>query len=50
VYYSVGFLIFLVVLWFTVESKRFKGPPVGDEIAKRQAAIAAQEKALGAGR
>jgi amino acid transporter len=49
VYYSVGFMILLAVLWFTVENKRFKGPPVGEEIAKRQAAIAAQEKALGAG-
>ena len=45
-YYSIGFLIFLGVLWVGLENKRFKGPPVGDEIAKRQAAIAAQEKAL----
>jgi amino acid transporter len=45
-YYTIGFLIFLGVLWFGLESKRFKGPPVGDEITKRQASIAAQEKAL----
>jgi hypothetical protein len=45
-YYSIGFLLFLAALWFGLESKRFKGPPVGDEITKRQASIAAQEKAL----
>ena len=45
-YYSLGFAIFLGVLWFVSENKRFKGPPMGAEIAKRQASIAAQEKAL----
>jgi amino acid transporter len=49
VYYSVGFMIFLAVIWFAIENKRFKGPPIGDEIVKRQAVIAAQEKALSAG-
>ncbi len=48
IYYSLGFMIFLVILWFGIENRRFKGPPIGDEIAKRQAAIAAQEKALAA--
>jgi amino acid transporter len=46
-YYSVGYLIFLAVMWFGFESRRFKGPPVGDEIKRRQAEIAAQERALG---
>ncbi len=45
-------LIFLAVAlalgWFLSERKRFAGPPIGDEIKKRQAAIAAQEKALAA--
>lgn len=45
-------LIFLAVAlalgWFLSENKRFKGPPIGAEIAKRQAVIAAQEKALAA--
>jgi amino acid transporter len=45
-YYSIGFLVFLAVLWFGLENKRFQGPPVGEEISKRQALIAAQEKAL----
>ena len=45
-YYSMGFAIVLAVLWFASENKRFKGPPMGAEIAKRQAAIAAAEKAL----
>jgi amino acid transporter len=46
-YYSLGFVIFLAVIWLLVENRRFKGPPMGDEIKRRQAAIAAQEKALG---
>ncbi|CAN0324219.1 unnamed protein product, partial [Phaeothamnion confervicola] len=45
-------LIFLAVAlalgWFLSENKRFKGPPIGGDIAKRQAIIAAQEKALAA--
>ncbi|HEY4994689.1 MAG TPA: amino acid permease, partial [Aestuariivirga sp.] len=44
--YAVGTIVLLVVLWFGFERKRFKGPPIGDEIAKRQAIIAAKEKAL----
>lgn len=47
-YYTGGLIVFLGVLWFAVEKKRFKGPPMGEEIARRQAAIAAQEKALDA--
>ena len=45
-YYSLGFVIILAVLWLVSENKRFKGPPMGAEIGKRQASIAAQEKAL----
>ncbi len=47
--YAIGLIVLMLVLWFGVESRRFKGPPVGDEIAKRQAAIAAQERALAKG-
>jgi amino acid transporter len=46
IYYTVGFYAILLVIWFAFENKRFKGPPMGAEIAKRQAAIAAAEKAL----
>jgi amino acid transporter len=46
IWYTGGFAAFLAVLWFASENKRFKGPPMGAEIAKRQAAIAAAEKAL----
>ncbi len=45
-YYSVGFVVLLLVLWFAIENRRFKGPPMGDEIRKRQAEIAAAEAAL----
>jgi amino acid transporter len=47
-YYTIGFYAILIVLWFAAIGKTFKGPPMGAEIAKRQAAIAAQEKALAA--
>jgi hypothetical protein len=40
-YYSIGFMVFLALLWFGMEKKRFKGPPVGEEITKRKAAMAA---------
>lgn len=49
IWYSVGYALFLAVLWFAVENKRFKGPPMGAEIAKRQAAIAATEAAINKG-
>ena len=43
----VGFLVLAAVLWFGVENKRFKGPPMGDEIKRRQAEIAKKEAAFG---
>jgi amino acid transporter len=49
VYYTIGFYAILTVLWFAVVGKTFKGPPMGAEIAKRQAAIAAAEAALAKG-
>jgi amino acid transporter len=45
--YAIGLIVLLLVLWFAVESRRFKGPPLGAEIGKRQAEIAAAEKAVG---
>jgi amino acid transporter len=41
------FLAITAGVWFGFERKRFKGPPVGDEVARRQAQIAAAESALG---
>lgn len=46
-YITVGFLVLTALVWFGFESRRFQGPPIGDMIAKRQAAIAAAEKAVG---
>ena len=43
---ALAFLALTAVVWFGFERRRFKGPPVGDEVAKRQAQIAAAEKAL----
>ena len=37
----------LAIGWFGVETRRFRGPPIGAEIARRQAEIAAAERAIG---
>jgi amino acid transporter len=42
-----GFLALALVMWVAVENRRFQGPPIGDAVAKRQAIIAAAEKAVG---
>ena len=44
---TIGFIVLAIVLWFAVENRRFQGPPIGDQIARRQAAIAAAEMAVG---
>ncbi|MDE2445170.1 MAG: amino acid permease [Alphaproteobacteria bacterium] len=49
IWYTVGFYAILIIVWFAFESRRFQGPPIGDEIKKRQAAIAAAEAALAKG-
>jgi amino acid transporter len=46
-YITVGFLVLTAIVWFAFENRRFKGPPLGEMIAKRQAEIAAAEKAVG---
>ncbi len=43
----VGFIVLALLLWVLVENRRFEGPPTGDRIAARQAAIAAAERAVG---
>jgi hypothetical protein len=48
-YVTVGFLVLTAIVWFGFESRRFKGPPIGEEVARRQAEIAAAEKAVGEG-
>ncbi len=45
--YALGLLALLLVIWFGFERRRFKGPPIGDMIAKRQAEILAAERAVG---
>ena len=47
--YALGLIALLLVLWFGIENRRFKGPPVGEAIARRQTEIAAAEKALAQG-
>lgn len=50
---KVGWLVLAMaavglVLWFTFERSRFQGPPLtAEDVAKRQARIAAEEKAVG---
>ena len=42
-----GFIVLALVVWFAVENRRFKGPPIGDEVRKRASVIAAAEAAVG---
>ncbi len=44
---TLSFLILTAVIWFGFERRRFQGPPIGDQIAKRQAALRAAEAAVG---
>jgi amino acid transporter len=46
-YITVGFVVITAIIWFAFENRRFKGPPVGDMIKKRQADIAAIEAKFG---
>jgi amino acid transporter len=46
-YITLGFFVLTAIVWLVFENKRFKGPPIGAEVAKRQAEIAAAEKAVG---
>ncbi len=45
--YSVGIVVLLAVLWLGFERRRFAGPPIGDEIKRRQAQLLAEEAAVG---
>ncbi|HZY50794.1 MAG TPA: amino acid permease [Devosia sp.] len=44
---TVGFVVIAAIVWFAFENRRFKGPPVGDIIKKKQAEIAAIEAKFG---
>lgn len=46
-YVVLGFIALALVLWVLVENRRFEGPPTGERIAARKAAIAAAEAAVG---
>ncbi len=46
-YVVLGFIALALVLWVAVEGRRFEGPPTGEKIAQRQAAIKAAEAAVG---
>ncbi|HTO83733.1 MAG TPA: amino acid permease [Methylomirabilota bacterium] len=47
VWYTIYLLVIMAVVWFGLARTRFPGPPIGDMIAKRQAELAAAEKAVG---
>ncbi len=48
-YITVGFFILTAVVWFAFEKRRFRGPPIGELTAERQALIRAAEQAVGEG-
>ena len=39
-------LVIMAIIWFRAARARFPGPPIDEMIAKRQAQIAAEEKAI----
>jgi amino acid transporter len=45
-YLSVGMLIAMVVIWLAFESRRFKGPPIGDMAEKKHGGNAAGKRAV----
>ena len=45
--YAIGLIVLLAGALVRHRARRFKGPPIGAEIARRQAEIAAAEKAVG---
>ena len=45
--YTIGLLVLMAVLWFGIARWKFPGPPIGELIARRQAEILAEEKAVG---
>jgi amino acid transporter len=45
--YAIGLIVLMLVLWFGIERRRFKGPPIGAALAQRQAQIAQEEQAVG---
>ena len=46
-YIVAGFIALALVIWVAFENRRFQGPPIGAEVDKRRAAIAAAEAAVG---
>jgi amino acid transporter len=45
--YTGVLLVIMAIVWFGLARTRFPGPPIGDAIAKRQAELAAAERAVG---
>ena len=44
---TLAFLVITAIIWVLFENKRFQGPPIGEEIKKRQAELLAAERAVG---
>jgi hypothetical protein len=46
-YLSAGMLVAMGIIWAAFESRRFKGPPMGELATQRQKEIEDAEKAIG---
>ena len=44
---TLGFLAITAAVWYGLERRRFKGPPIGDTLRVRQAELEAPESILG---
>ena len=45
--YAIGIAVVMAALWFGLERRRFKGPPIGAALAARQAEIRQEDQAIG---
>ena len=44
---TIGVLVVSALIWFGLERRRFRGPPMGEEVRRRQTEIAAAERVVG---
>lgn len=44
---TIAFLVITAIVWFGFERRRFRGPPIGDEIARRERLIREAEQRVG---
>ena len=44
--HAIGVFALMALSWFVIERRRFEGPPIGDVLIQRQAALAIEDQAV----